>query len=144
MRRIPDRVPGLAVEGAQGLSQQTAGSFAKVAIATVNVDTAGWWDASALRYIPQRPGLYLVTISFSATVAINDQLLADVCAAKNGTADVRAFSRWVASGSSYGPISSASGLIPMNGTTDYLEAFGGSNRSGGCAGTMYLGVALMS
>ncbi len=100
----------------------------------------GWWDASALRYIPQRRGLYLVAVAYNGTQQVADQGLVDVVAYKNGAATFEAFMRWIASGSSYGPNGGASGLILMNGTSDYLELWGGTTRVGGLTGSGFLGV----
>jgi hypothetical protein len=141
--RRPGRNPALLVSGALSLTQQTAGTLAKLAVNTIVKDTAGWWDSTNNRYVPQRPGLYLVTVAFLATEALADQQVADVAAITNGPALTPVYSRWIASGSTLGPDGGASGLVLMNGTTDWLEIWGGTTKFAGCTGSEYLGVAFV-
>ena len=103
-------------------STQNIGSLTKVQPDNIQVDSLGWWDAVNFRFIPTIPGNYLFTFSTYArlTQAIAG---ADSFLFKNGAA-----LRYLDGVPPVGDVSASflsgtSGVVPMNGTTDYAEIF---------------------
>lgn len=104
-----------------GVSQATTGppSTALISLSHVSIDTAGWFNTTTHRYVPQRAGNYLFMgygqIILSA-VSVNDGPEALVF--KNGAL---AIAGSYAQDNGTGSGSLCMGIIPMNGTTDYVE-----------------------
>lgn len=110
---------GLAA--AQSIS---SGAFTKVAYDTVAFDPSSYWDATNHRWVPKVAGKYLVVLSLTATAATlsgADGFIAAIY--KNGTAVKRVTDPTVA-GSSITHGLCVSGIVTMNGSTDYIEGFG--------------------
>lgn len=120
-----------------GVAMGTGGE-AKLAISTVDFDTAGWWDATNTRYTPKLPGYYQCTVSFSGALAIASGNIVDVVIAKTGAPGVTA--RFESSISGSGALATATSLVQCNGSTDYIEMWGSSSVAGQ-TGTCTLQVA---
>lgn len=106
----------------------TLGVNQKVTCNTVVTDTAGWWNTGTARYVPQLPGRYRTDAWFQGTAAgAAGALIWDLSISKSGT--LVAIDRRTAS-TSYGPDLTISYPVrDMNGTTDYLELWGGQTAT---------------
>lgn len=112
-------------------SEATVGVPSKVAINTVVADTHGWWDTTNKRYVPKLAGRYLCVANFvgGAYSATNSYL--DLVVAKNGAAVSAGAQRSLQTGGSImGPEVSVVTTVVMNGSTDYLEYWGGYYTGG--------------
>lgn len=99
---------------------------AKINLGTENVDSEGWFSAS--RYTPQIAGWYQISgcIWYSGSVGIKS---VHALLMKNGTQMITGqFLGWMTVGNS-GQIVSFSGLVYLNGTTDYVELWGSANST---------------
>ena len=100
--------------GAQTVS---AGTFAKVQCNTEQFDTASCYDTSTYRFTPNVAGYYQVTCAAQEGAGASVTMQTNIY--KNGTG--------IKKTSYTGPIAyyacSMSGLVYMNGTTDYLEFY---------------------
>lgn len=99
----------------------TASAYNKVDFDTVLVDSAGWYDMTNHRYVPQEAGLYWIFMS----VAVDSLVTAETTQAvlrKNGGLDV-AKGMYAANVGSAGGAMSAGVLVGFNGTTDFVEGF---------------------
>jgi hypothetical protein len=115
------------VTGTATMTAQGAGAVAKMVMNTVVLDSAGWWDSVNARYVPKVAGRYLVTASFVATIAGTGSGSADLGVGKNGSASpLQAFMRVPIPTTPYGVDFGVTGQYVMNGSTDYLEVFGGA------------------
>jgi hypothetical protein len=106
----------------------TAGTAAKITFNTKAEDSNSAYDATTnFRFTPQRAGLYWVnvTLSMSSTVTAQGNYTYAAWIFKNGSQ----YSGWGATGyAGAGANTSATPmvgtLVRMNGTTDYIEAWG--------------------
>lgn len=119
------------ITGSVPIPAQGAGALAKMAINTVVLDTAGWWNTSLARYVPQLAGRYLATAGYSGTVAgPGGTGLVDFAVYKNGARVAGTGQmREQAPAASWGGEYVVTGQFVMNGTTDYLEMFGGTGAA---------------
>jgi hypothetical protein len=120
--------------------------YSKIAINTVDFDTQGWWNSTSERWIPQVAGYYWVNAGFVASIAQPAGNFTDIYIIKDSTGlggGALAYGRAEAADSSAGPEMSASAIVYMNGTTDYLEIAGGSTTAG-ITGTAYFQAAEMT
>lgn len=100
------------------------GTTAKLAINTVATDPDSWWNTTSKRYIPQLAGRYLVTAYFSgAAVGGAGDVNNDIQIRKNGS--TVATDRRQPAATNYGPELSITYQVALNGTTDYVELWGG-------------------
>lgn len=119
---------GAYINGTQAIPHST---YTKIEFNAVSFDTHGWYDYSgAKRYTPKLPGLYAVELFitfFLNSGAVGD---CDVIATvyKNGAEALWASSTLPAETGRL--TAKVSGVIPMNGTTDYLEPWGYFSRPG--------------
>ncbi len=124
------------------------GTLNKMVTGTVVTDTESWWDATNTRYVPQVAGLYLVTVAFNASVVYQASTLwTDIGWIRNGLPGDGWYVRTVAGTTAWGPILAFTGVVHMNGSTDYLEAAGGIGRITSAttlAGTTSLTVVLLA
>jgi hypothetical protein len=91
----------------------TASVYAKVTFATEEIDSAGAWDTSTSRFQPTTAGYYQFhgNVTFTATSSYSECVVY-----KNGAV----YKTGIAlTGNSYGTM--ISGLVYLNGTTDYIE-----------------------
>ena len=110
------------------------GSATKVLIDTISRDTESVIDIANSRIIPNLPGDYVVMGNVVAS-DVPDGLMVNAVIYKNGVwASYGTFDNQGATGHSS---SSASDLIYMNGTTDYLELY--AYNSDSTALTLYTG-----
>jgi len=96
----------------------SSGVFTKCLFDTVARDTQSWWDATNHRYTPQKAGMYLVGVGLYATgtsISVNDSVIY-----VNGVEMYRASQE---GGAGVGTLV-VTGLVPMNGSTDYIEGWG--------------------
>ena len=106
----------------------TASAYAKITWESVELDTASYWDSTNHRYTPQVAGWYLFggqvrlrTLSGSVTlVAFN--------VAKNGQTSTHAdimLAQFQTSADTFtnGEYPFPTGMIQLNGSSDYVEAF---------------------
>jgi len=111
-------------------SNQSIGddTFTKVNFNTEVVDSHSWYDTSTYRFTPQVAGWYL----FETSMQFGDGSVARFIGSfvKNGTGF--GDNRWVDFTASPGNTISFSGqkLFHMNGSTDYMEAYGWIDNSG--------------
>jgi hypothetical protein len=120
-----------AITGSVAIPAQGAGALAKMAINTVVLDSAGWWDSANARYIPKVAGRYLVTAGYSGTVAgVGGTGLVDFAVFKNGArVPFTGQQRFQMPATTWGGEFVITAQYVMNGTTDYLEMFGGAGSA---------------
>lgn len=112
------------------------GASQKITINTVAKDTAGWWSAGLARYIPQLAGSYAATGYFHGTAAgTAGQTFWELGINKSGAN--QAMQR-IPLSSTYGPEINVMTAVECNGTTDYIELWGGVGNAAG-AGTAITG-----
>tara|TARA_A100001388_G_scaffold134164_1_gene99380 strand:+ start:1422 stop:1961 length:540 start_codon:yes stop_codon:yes gene_type:complete len=102
----------------------TASAFAKITWENVLLDTGSYWDSSNHRYTPQVAGWYL----FGGTVRISNSTVTLVAfnIRKNGAADETALMNQFQTASdtfTNGEYPMPTGLLQMNGSSDYVEAY---------------------
>lgn len=94
----------------------------KLTLSTVAIDTASWWNAGNTRYIPQVAGYYEVTVLVSANSTASTINLATAAILKNGSSVTEGsyvYGSYLANVSD--ARSSATSIVSMNGSTDYIE-----------------------
>jgi hypothetical protein len=98
------------------------GVYTLVRLDVVDLDTAGWWNASLNRYTAQVPGFY----TFAATCGGSGATAAGVSIVRNGSgAGTNSLnSVFTYSGGKTGTIMPVSMGAYLNGTTDYVELYG--------------------
>lgn len=96
----------------------TAGVAAKLACATEQWDTTNNYDTSTYRFTPNKSGKYRVTVKQQSS-GVNTG--GAIYIYKNGVASVKLFGL---NGTTVGDTFIGSYTIEMNGTTDYIEAYG--------------------
>jgi hypothetical protein len=113
----------------------TASTITKLTWSTEKFDTNN--NFASNRFTPTVPGKYLVILNMFCTdgsSGCSDYIY------KNGVNQAEAFN------TAYDPAVTVSAIIDMNGTTDYLEAYGwntnGTNISGNAALTFFSGIWL--
>jgi len=117
-------------------------TFTKVNINTEEYDTDNCYDNSTnYRFTPTVSGKYFVYICVTGD-AVNNSTCQWVFSKlyKNGSVYKEAIIQFTGN---YGRMASVpiSAVIDMNGTTDYLEVYGGVNTSGGANGQIHGNVA---
>lgn len=108
---------------ATGLTNNVA---TKVPLATAIYDNTSGWDAGNNRFTPQVPGVYQVNAQIHTTATTDGGRV--VCMIyKNGSELYHSENR-----GSFGGLSGASvsGIVTLNGTTDYIELFALSSAGG--------------
>jgi hypothetical protein len=121
---LPDVTGNVAVNGpifsARPTANQTitTSTWTKINFGTENYDSASCYDASTSVFTPNVAGYYLISIVFGAATTVT---LLGLLLRKNG-ADFRYGS--VITGSGSACAASWSGLVYMDGLTDYLEVSG--------------------
>jgi hypothetical protein len=116
-----------AITGNVSIPATSAGAVAKMALNTVVQDSAGWWNVSSSRYEPKVAGRYLATAGFVATIVGTGSGMCDLAVVKNGSpSTVMGITRVPMPPASYGVEMQVHGQFVMNGTTDYLELWGGA------------------
>jgi hypothetical protein len=109
----------------------TAATYTKVTIDSETFDAGACFDTSTNRFTPNVAGYYLVNAVIVFNSTANNPTIATALVYKNGSS--------VKQGTGDAPASRftgiATGIVYMNGTTDYLEAY--AYASGG-TGTMYV------
>jgi hypothetical protein len=90
-------------------------SWTKLAFNTEQFDVGNYFDTAAYRYTPQFAGKYLVSLHVTIpTSVLSARLAIDVY--KNGSSYLRI------SDGIY-PAGVGSAIVPLNGSTDYIEAY---------------------
>jgi hypothetical protein len=98
----------------------TSGTTTKAHINTVVADSNSWYDATTnYRYTPQTAGKYRVSASAGCGGTFANYCIAYIY--KNGAAYAENGNRY--SGNNSYAFTDVSVIVPMNGTTDYLETF---------------------
>lgn len=93
----------------------------KLTFGTEEWDTNAWYDTSTSRFTPLVAGKYLVTLQATlANSAANDRLSVRIY--KNGSAHRTNYIRSTTTGDCPGCVLTV--IVDMNGTTDYIEAYG--------------------
>lgn len=126
--------PYLLVELTSGDFAVTANTPTKVPFNTVVVDTGGYYDnATNFRYTPLIAGKYLVTVSvrLSASTGASSPIVTQI--RKNNVVTF-ASQLTQANTNGYGNTVTATGVVVMNGSTDFIEGFG---QATGSAGTVF-------
>ena len=100
----------------------TANTWTKMAFDTEHFDTDGCYDTSTYRFTPTKAGLYQVSISGASTPGNGTHFF--LAMYKNGSRFGGPSGIWISGNASDDPYMSHSMLVSMNGTTDYIEAFG--------------------
>lgn len=101
-----------------GVTQPIAqGSKVTSVLQSVSSDPSGWWDNTNKKFTPTKAGNYFVAATLqSASASASLQ----VSIYKNGVSAIAG--EYQAPGSNV--VSTVSGIVAMNGTTDYLEVYG--------------------
>lgn len=122
---IPKKI-AFQVEATDTDQSYTASAYAKITWETVALDTGSYWDTTNNRYTPQVAGWYL----FGGGVRGNFSNIVSLMAfniAKNGETNTHTalMSQLQHSGDTYtnGEYHLPTGMIELNGTDDYVEAF---------------------
>lgn len=123
--------------------ESSPGATAKIDMNTVVLDIDNWWDGTNHRYKPQLAGRYLVHAFFNGTAVGGSGTFWDLGVAKNGALNPIWLNR-LPSSTAYGPNIVTTAQLVMNGTTDYIELFGGQGNGSAITGTermeiVYLG-----
>jgi hypothetical protein len=101
----------------------TSGANTKINFDTLEYDSGGYYDTTNKRYLPKVAGKYWVTCSVSfTTIATADFFSAQIF--KNGAAYSLAFQFTTPGNAGQTYNISKSALVPLNGTTDFVECFG--------------------
>jgi hypothetical protein len=104
----------------QSVSHST---WTKVALDTTRFDSKGWFDTTTnYRYTPQIAGYYHFSFGMYATGSGIGGVT--VAVRKNGSEDDGARGAYLEAYATEASHSAGSGLIYMNGTTDYIELYG--------------------
>ena len=100
-----------------------AGGYAKIQWEAVQLDTAGYWDASNHRYTPQIAGWYL--FGGQVRLATTSVTFLAFNISKNGDTDhpdrLMSQTQAIADTFTNGEYPLPSGMIELNGSTDYVE-----------------------
>ena len=123
---IPKTV-AFQVEATDTDQSYTASAYAKITWETVVLDTGSYWDTTNHRYTPQVAGWYL----FGGTVRVQVSSLVNFVAfnvAKNGQTDdgtplMSQIQNSSADTFGNGEYAMPTGMIQLNGSTDYVEAY---------------------
>lgn len=134
----------LQVKGETPLTEHAAGVEAKLLVATVDWDISAWWDAENHRFTPQKKGIYIVSVAFAGGQAVEKEKWSDIVAFKNGAALANVFSRQQSVSSLVGPEGGCTGLVKMNGSTDYIEIWGACVNGGAVGGGPLAGTAILN
>jgi len=122
---IPKGVGGTPAFSAYvGTTQNvTSGSVTKIAFDTEEFDTNSCYDTSTYRFTPNVAGYYQVNLTaYMATNAAGSAAGTNIY--KNGSAVLRNDFRYTSTSATLYSIPSLSGIVYLNGTTDYIEAYG--------------------
>lgn len=108
----------------QALSASTWTKIAAALHATPSVDTLSAWDGTNKKYVPTIAGNYFVQGQIKG-VSISNAKFAISAIYKNGGLAIEGSRQYNASGIARDQESGlATGVVSMNGTTDYLELYG--------------------
>lgn len=108
-------------------SQSNAGTYAKVNFNTKAFDSAGYYDnATNYRFVPLAPGKYRVTLSIVGTSSPVAAVIYFASIYKNGSAVLTNTTTAPAASPAYSTLV-VSGIVSMNGTTDYIEGWASIN-----------------
>ena len=105
----------------------SSSTWTKMAFNTEYFDTDSCYDTSAYRFTPNKAGIYQVNVNGASTSGGGNYFYITVY--KNGTR-LGVSGIYISGGNSDDPYQSFAALINMNGSTDYLEAYGNTNISG--------------
>jgi hypothetical protein len=104
-----------------GNKNLTNGQWLTADLNAVVFDTNSWYDDTNYRYTPQIAGYY--QLSSSLYIRAASGLTQIACGiAKNSTSGIGIFGDYVYPGSAASGSCSVSGLVYMNGSTDYVES----------------------
>lgn len=110
---------------ANGTTSQTISptTFTKLsaALATEVVDQNGWWDHTNKRFLPTRPGQYLV-VAGAGIVGLDDTKSLITAVYKNGVIHTMVARGYSSSGGSIVVLTGAA-IVELNGSTDYVELY---------------------
>lgn len=115
----------------------------KILFNAEDYDPNGWFDSTTNhRFTPQLAGYYLVTVAVSAENAAGDGPVAKIY--KNGSQ--YALGSFAASDVTFGQTSVCTAIVPMNGSTDYIEGFAYAAASPiyDAGGSTYMSMARVS
>ena len=103
-----------------------SGGFAKIEWETVEIDTISGWDSTNHRYTPNVAGYYLVGGAVRILLS-NILSLVTLAVRKNGSnsADTHLRNQFQSNSDAYsnGSYAIPTGLMQMNGSSDYMEVF---------------------
>jgi hypothetical protein len=99
---------------ATAANSHTSGGFAKVPIDTVTYDTNGIWDSVNKRFVPKKPGYYLITSRVRRNSTNSMVLAIAVSGGFRATGPDVGVNAFAVSGTD---------LLFCNGTTDYVETY---------------------
>lgn len=133
-------MPAFHVTRATSNQSVTSSSITKVQFNSVVFDTNSWWDQSNFRYTPQIAGYYY----FFSTVYCQGSGITGIESFlyKNGTRTIDG--PYIISASTTDLITApVQGMLYLNGTTDYAEAYGLTNGTSpafnSASGTLFSG-----
>jgi hypothetical protein len=130
------------VKGELVLPAGGPGVLAKLEPNVTDWDVSGWWNPATHRYTPGLAGIYSVSVAFQGLETVPSGGWTDVAASKNGTSLGNIYARNMSSSASAGPEGGCTGYVNMNGSTDFLEVWGGAHTGGGASvkGIVFLAI----
>ena len=129
-----------------GTATPTTAATANWTIAPINgapvVNTTGAWDATGHKYTPNKPGVYNFeclayttdTANYAIVLLLNDNGAPSLTLANQSVlalADIISGGGWI----------NASGMVQMNGTTDFVRLWYWSNAGAGNWGATFSGIS---
>jgi len=119
---VPPKVPAFNVNitSTAGFSTQT-----KVPFNTVVFDTDSWFDTTNNRYVPQQAGYYFFS-SIVNTSGSNSPVYGQINIRKSGTVFAE---RFISINNNQFNSVHVTGIIDLNGSTDYVETFAQYNTT---------------
>jgi hypothetical protein len=107
----------------------TSGTDTAITWTAPTVDTYNGWSAgNPSRWTPPMAGYYLVTVQVSWAVNSTGNRLAEIH--KNGSATASYQEAMPATATGNQTTAAVSGIVQLNGSTDYIEAWGYQNSGG--------------
>lgn len=114
--------PAFSASQSAGTQSFTAATWTKINLPSEVFDTASCYDTANSRFTPNVAGYYQVNLFAS----FNNTLSTSIAVYKNGTL----YRSITVSNPSIGGTPAMSTLVYLNGTTDYIEAWGYSSNTG--------------
>jgi hypothetical protein len=124
---IASNMPAFYAYQSGSAQSVSANTFTKITMNSVLFDTNSYFDATTnYRFTPQIAGYYQITVGVGTTTPLATSIYYNAIIAKNGSETIKT----VVFGSPANYLTAqATGLVYLNGSTDYVEAYGQSNSA---------------